>query len=68
MKRRHRYVLNLFSLSLLAFALYLNFFKAEPTQVSVPAEMENSAKPGSMQFKAESKTLSVNHAPTFILK
>ena len=34
MKRHHRQLLNLFSLGLLLFALYLNFIKKEPSDVT----------------------------------
>ena len=64
MKRRYRYLLNLFSLSLLAFALYLNFVKEEGADASLPDNKGNSsAKPKS------ASTLSTGHtAQTFILK
>lgn len=62
MKRRHRYLLNLFALGLLAFALYLNFIKEEGADASLP----NSKEATSLK---SATTLSTGHtAQTFILK
>jgi hypothetical protein len=62
MKRRYRYMLNLFSLALLAFALYLNFVRKDGPEATLPDSKENpSAKP---------KTASTtgHTAQTFVLK
>ena len=64
MKRRHRYLLNLLSLSLLAFALYLNFVKEEGADASLPNAKE--ALPGKQK---STTTISAGHtAQTFMLK
>jgi len=65
MKRRYRYMLNLFSLGLLAFALYLNFVKKETADVSFPVNNEKAT--GAVQKEA-TRTSSVNHAQSFVLK
>ena len=42
MKRRYRYALNLLSLGLLVFALYLNFVRKEVVDNATPAANKNS--------------------------
>jgi len=56
MKRRYRYMLNLFSLGVLFFALYLNFVKKESEDVSIINIKENVTSPSG---KEESKPMSV---------
>ncbi|HYO21572.1 MAG TPA: hypothetical protein VER36_04135 [Flavisolibacter sp.] len=59
MKRRYRYMLNLASFGLLLFALYLNFVKREPADVSgTPASKESSVG----TLKEGPKTSAVNHS------
>jgi hypothetical protein len=66
MKRRYRYLLNFLSCGLLLFALYLNFVKKEPVDVSEsPANSKSSV--GSM--KQTAKTSAISHAAhTFHLR
>lgn len=61
MKRRYRYLLNIFSISLLLFALYLNFVKKEADDYSAPAINSNTVTTANLNSK-ESKTLSAKQS------
>ena len=69
MKRRYRYSLNVLSLGLLAFALYLNFVRKEPGDVSAPAVKQNSeqSEPGANKTTSAHVPV-VRTASTFELK
>jgi hypothetical protein len=68
MKRRYRKLLNLFSIGLLLFALYLNFIKKETTEVSVLGNYEIAVTPGTSN-KSEPKALSAKQPNnTLVLK
>jgi hypothetical protein len=62
MKRRYRYMLNLFSLALLAFALYLNFVKEDGAEAAVS---ESKAAPAA---KPKEASATGHTAQTFVLK
>jgi hypothetical protein len=53
MKRRYRYTLNLLSLGLLLFALYLNFVRKEPVDATTPIR-DNSSSTQDAQVKQTS--------------
>jgi hypothetical protein len=59
MKRRHRnrYLLNLLALSILSFALYLNFVKRESVEAVNTNEKSKAETPASLQAKQPSKEL-----------
>ena len=56
MKRRHRYLLNIFSISLLSGALYLNFVRKEEADFSAPP-IENTADKSTNPDNKEAKNL-----------
>lgn len=67
MKRRYRYALNLLSLGLLGFALYLNFIRKDSVE-EMPAGTKTSEKSIPANLK-KSGSLSVITSPeTFIPK
>lgn len=51
MKRPYRVLLNLCSLALLLFALYLNFVKKESTDVFVPQAGQSTHSPATSSLK-----------------
>ena len=65
-RNRKRYMLNLFSLALLAIALYLNFIKNDTTEVSAPMKFKNAE---SAQSNGETTSLPSDHTvQNFVLK
>ena len=70
MKRRYRYALNLLSLGLLVFALYLNFVRQEVADGSMPAANKVStgnSKPANLKKTATSLS-SITPVETLVLK
>ena len=66
MKRRYRYMLNFLSFGLLLFALYLNFVKKDPVDVSeTPANSKSAV--GSLKQTAKTSAVS-SAAQTFHLR
>jgi hypothetical protein len=65
MKRRHRYMLNIFSASLLLVALYLNFVKKETNDIAPPVINGSTAnkiqtgdeEPGTVSQKQSAQTI-----------
>lgn len=49
MKRRYRYMLNVLSMGLLFFALYLNFFKKDIEDVSIKNDKETETRSSEKQ-------------------
>lgn len=68
MKRRHRYMLNLFSTGILLFALYLNFLKKDVVEMTSTINNEQ-APPAVSENKKESKPAAEHRtAQTLVLK
>ena len=68
MKRRYRYALNLFSLGLLAFALYLNFIRKEISEDSRPAKESSADQADASGFKKSASLSAIAPAQKLVLK
>jgi hypothetical protein len=69
MKRRYRYALNVLSLGLLVFALYLNFVRKEAADESTPAAHKNSTgNPDPANLKKTTSLSSITPAERLVLK
>ncbi|HVF81422.1 MAG TPA: hypothetical protein VM884_05795 [Flavisolibacter sp.] len=68
MKRRYRYLLNIFSVSLLLAALYLNFVKKETADVSIPVIDTDTAATTDGNSKGSKIASATQSGHTIVLK
>ena len=68
MKRRYRYAMNLFSLGLLVFALYLNFVRKDVDDSTPTTHKSSDDKPGAFIIKKSTSILALAPSETLVFK